>query len=148
MIALPVFAIAASLVMTVAAYLRGDPELPQEYHWEGAPLDQDFAAAHRAREIDVRASLQFLPAAGKCHVVLKLATAPPPVLTVALIHSSRPELDQHLRLSGHDGIYEGPCRALPASGWRIDISDERASWRVRGETRGSLAQVSLSARAD
>ncbi len=147
MIGLPAFAILASLGMTSVAYLRGDPELPQEYHWEGSQLDADFAAARRAAELDVRASLQFLPAAGMCRLALRLDAAPPAALTLALIHESRPELDQHVRLLEHAGFYEGPCRIASVGSWRVDLADEPLTWRVRQELVSLSPGFSLSARA-
>ncbi len=146
MIGLPVFAVVASLGLTVAAYLQGDPELPQEYHWEGSQLDADFAAARRAAELNVSAVLQLPTASGTCRISLTLDAAPPAVLTLSLVHDSRPELDQRLRLVRRNGLYEARCRIPAAAGWRVELADEPSTWRVRQEFSGSLANVALSAR--
>lgn len=148
MIGLPVFAIVASLGMTAAAYLRGDPELPQEFHWEGSQLDADFALARRARQLDVHARLQFVPASGTCRLSVRLGSELPGVLRLSLIHGSRPELDQYLRLLGHAGVYETPCRIPSAADWLVEVSDEPVTWRVRQRFSASLADVRLAARPD
>lgn len=147
MIGLPAFAIVASLGMTAAAYWRGDPELPQEYHWEGSQLDADFAAAHRAAALDVRASLRILTASGMCRLSLTtLDVVRPAVLRLDLVHATRPELDQHLRLARHAGVYEAACRIPAAAGWRVELADEPVTWRVRQEFSGSLTDIAVAAR--
>jgi hypothetical protein len=147
MIALPVFAVVASLGAAVAAYRQGDPELPPQYHWEGAQLDLDFAAAQRAFELNVRASLQVLRPSGVCRVVLKLDSAPPTALTLSLVHGSRPELDQRLRLLGRAGTYEAPCALPSAAHWHAELADDPVTWRVRQDLTGPLTDAGLSARA-
>ena len=51
-IALPLIAVAASLASLALAVNSGDTELPKDYHWEGAALDNDqqrLALAARER---------------------------------------------------------------------------------------------------
>ena len=78
-IGLPLFAILASVGVAVVALTRGDPTLPDEYHWEGMSLDRDFADAHRASELKVHATLRMLSPTGMCQVALNLGSATPPV---------------------------------------------------------------------
>jgi len=147
-IALPAFAIVASLGLTAAAYWHGDPQLPESYHWEGAPLDRDFVAARRAVELNVSAWLDFLPHSGTCRVVMTGAASAAPMLMLTLTHGARPQWDQQVQLLRRDGIYEGPCHALQAGHWRVDLADEPVTWRLRREFSGSSMAMALSGRAD
>src|SRR6185312_4339465 len=87
-IALPLFAIGASVGIAVVAFTRGDPTLPDEYHWEGMSLDRDFADSRRAADLNVHATVQTLPATGTCRVTLQLDGALPPDLTLKLVHAT------------------------------------------------------------
>src|SRR5689334_3759858 len=95
-IGLPLFAILASVGVAVVAFTRGDPTLPDEYHWEGMSLDRDFADARRAADLNVHATVQAMPATGTCRVVLMLEAASPAVLTLDLVHATHPDLDRQI----------------------------------------------------
>jgi hypothetical protein len=144
-IGLPLFAIIASVGVAVIAFTRGDPTLPDEYHWEGMSLDRDFADAHRASELNVRATLRMLSPTGVCQVALNLGSVPPAALTLNLVHATHPDLDRHVRLSRVNSTYEGYCGALPSGHWHLELSDTGGSWSVRGDVSGALDGSSLSA---
>lgn len=144
-IGLPLFAILASVGVAVVAFTRGDPTLPDEYHWEGLSLERDFADARHASELDVRATLRTVSATGMCQVSLRLAGVAPPALTLNLIHATHPELDRHVRLSRGNLAYEGYCGALPPGHWHLELSDSGGSWSVREDVSGALDGSSLSA---
>lgn len=144
-IGLPLFAIFASVGVAVIAFTRGDPTLPDEYHWEGMSLDRDFADAHRASELNVHATLRMLSPTGVCQVALNLGSAPPAALTLNLVHATHPDLDRRVRLSRVDSMYEGYCGALPSGHWHVELSDTGGNWSVRGDVSGALDGSSLSA---
>src|SRR3954464_13379910 len=73
-IGLPAFAIAASVGTAIVAATRGDPPMPDEYHWEGDKLDHDFAGSRKAEELGVEASLRLEPEQGRCHAVLRMTS--------------------------------------------------------------------------
>ena len=144
-IGLPLLAILASVGVAVIAFTRGDPTLPDEYHWEGMSLDRDFADAHRASELQVRATLRMLASTGMCQVVLDLGSVPPATLTLNLIHATHPDLDRHVRLSRVNSTYEGYCGALPPGHWHLELSNTGGSWSVRGDVAGAIDGSRLSA---
>jgi hypothetical protein len=148
MIGLPLFAIAASVGTSVIAFTRGDSTLPDEYHWEGMQLDRDFADARHAFDLNVRATLQMLSAAGACRISLQIDGAPPQLLQLSLIHGTRPDLDRQVQLSKNAAVYEGQCGPLPPAHWHLALSDENGTWSVRQEVSGALDGTIITARPD
>ncbi len=147
-IGLPVFAILASAGTAVVAFTRGDPTLPDEYHWEGMSLDRDFADARRAAHLNVRATLQVLPSTGTCRLALQLDAQSPTVLTLNLIHATHPKLDRQIRLSRTGGAYEGHCGVLPSGHWHLELSDTTGAWSVREDVSGTLDGTNINARSN
>ena len=145
-IGLPVFAILASVGVAVVAFTRGDPTLPDEYHWEGMRLDRDFADARRAAELEVRAALQVVPSTGTCRVVLTLDAASPSALTLNLVHATHPDLDRQVRLRRAGSAYEGHCGGVPSGHWHLELSDVAGSWSVRQDINGVLDGTEIDAR--
>ena len=144
-IALPAFAILASVGAAVVAFTRGDVTLPDEYHWEGRQLDNDFAAANRAAALGVRARLRETFATGTCLVTLRLNAAPPPALRLTLIHATRPELDREVTLHRFDDGYEGFCGTVPSGHWHLELTDAAAGWSVRQDFAGTPDGVRIEA---
>jgi hypothetical protein len=143
---LPLFAILASTGVAVIAFTRGDPTLPDEYHWEGMSLDRDFAAADRAAALNVHAIVSAVPSAGKCRLTLQLDAAPPSAVTLKLVHATHPDLDRQVRLARSGTAYEGQCGAIPSGHWHLELSDVSGGWSVRREVVGSLDGVAVDAR--
>jgi hypothetical protein len=143
---LPVFAIVASVGVAIIAFTRGDPTLPDEYHWEGMQLDRDFADARRASDLDVRATLRLLQPEGICRVILRLDGAPPRAIQLNLVHGTRPDLDRQVRLLPGGEGYEGRCGAMPSGHWHLELVDGAGSWSVHEDISGTLDGASISAR--
>jgi hypothetical protein len=148
MVGLPLFAILASVGVAVVAFTRGDPTLPDEYHWEGLSLDRDFADARRAADLNVRATVQVWPGSGICRVTIQLNAASPSGLTLNLVHATHPDLDRQIRLPRTGSVYEGQCGVIPSGHWHLELSDGTGSWSVRQEVVGALDGISITARAD
>jgi hypothetical protein len=145
-IGLPLFAILASVGTAVVAFTRGDPTLPDEYHWEGMSLDRDFADARRAADLNVRATLQILPSTGKCRVALQLDASSPSALTLTLVHATQPDLDRQIRLTHTGAVYEGQCGDVPSGHWHLELSDISGGWSVRKDVTGVLGGTYINAR--
>ncbi len=147
-IGLPLFAIFASVGTTVIAFTRGDSTLPGEYHWEGMQLDHDFADARRAFDLNVRAQLHLVPAAGLCRMSVQLEGPSPRALRLSLIHGTRPDLDGQVELTRTGSAYEGQCGALSSGHWHLELRDDAGSWTVRQDVSGALDGATISARPD
>lgn len=145
-IGLPLFAIVASVGVAVIAFTRGDPTLPDEYHWEGVSLDRDFADARRATDLNVHATLRTLTATGTCQVTLRLDGSSPSILTLNLVHATHPDLDRQIRLTRQGASYEGHCGIIPSGHWHLELSDPAGNWSVRKDVLGELDNIVVDAR--
>lgn len=145
-IGLPLFAIVASVGTAVVAFTRGDPTLPDAYHWEGLQLDRDFVDARRAFDLNVSGILQRLPTEGLCRITLRLNGTPPEALRLSLIHATRPDLDTQVRLSRVGAVYEGRCGATPSGHWHVELTDDTGAWSVRQEVSAALDGTVIAAR--
>ncbi len=145
-IALPAFAILASVGTALIAMTRGDPPLPGQYHWEGDRLDHDFADAHRAAALGLAAALDLTPSQGSCHLSLRLTSALPPAVLLDAVHASRPELDRQMRFSrdGDSDNYTAPCAALPPGNWHLELKSVAGDWSYRQDWSGNDGPVRLS----
>jgi hypothetical protein len=146
-IGLPLLAIAASVGTATVAFLRGDPTLPDEYHWEGMKLDRDFSDSQRAFDLNVQAVLHISPAMGTCRVTLRMDAAPPPVIDLTFIHGTRPDLDRHVQLTQRGGGYEAPCGPMPEGHWHVELRDAAGTWSVREDVVGTLENANITAHA-
>ena len=144
MVGILAVAIVFSLGAAAVAIHGADPELPDEYHWEGAQFDHDVALAQRASDLGIRASVQFSPA-GTCRVLLHMAGASPPALTLALIHGTQPQLDRRARLRPQGAGYEGVCGTLASAHYHLELGDEPGTWRIRAEINSSRDSLELTA---
>ncbi|HVW71492.1 MAG TPA: FixH family protein [Steroidobacteraceae bacterium] len=145
-IGLPLFAICASVGVAIVAFTRGDPTLPDDYHWEGMQLDRDFADSRRAEQLDVRAGLRAVLATGSCEVSLHLKGPAPAALQLKLVHATRPDLDRAVKLVPDASGYSGYCGQIPQGHWHLELGDEAGSWRVRQDVTGPMDNVSIDAR--
>jgi len=146
-IALPAIAVIASFTSLGLVLMAPDPEMPQEYHWEGARLDQDFARAERAAAIDVRARLSVTPAEHLCRVSFASEAPPPDALVLRLVHATRSAFDRTLTLRPAFDGYEASCEPPAKGHWLVELTDPAATWSVRTESLGVLQSLELRARS-
>lgn len=132
-IGVPLATVLASILTVTLAFRGAEPELPSQYSWEGAALDQDLAQAQRARELGAGLDLRF-GSAGQVVADLRLGAAQerrPAQLRLQATHATRPELDRAWTLSrGPDGLYRGAGAALGTGPWLLQLSAD--DWRLRG----------------
>jgi len=150
---LPAVAVIAS-IFTVGIAIRGsDGQLPEQYHWEGFQLDRDFSRAARAAELGVRASFSGLDRNGACELRLRMEGVAPDLLSLALSHGTRAELDRRLafeRIPAETGwsdgsvLYRGMCTDLPEGTWRVELVDSVNDWAIRKTVRTSLGALTLA----
>ena len=55
-IGLPLAAVLASFATLALTLEHRDTELPEQYHWEGFPLDRDFSRSEHATQLGVQAT--------------------------------------------------------------------------------------------
>jgi hypothetical protein len=146
MIAVPTAAVIASFVTLGLALSGREPTLPDNFNFEGAPLERDIARAARAAEIGVRATLDLAATGGSCRASFAADAAPPDALVVQLTHATIPELDRTIALRPAERGYAGHCDQLPPGRWYVTLSDTANSWRIRQEVSGSLERIDLAAR--
>jgi hypothetical protein len=137
-IALPLLAVAASLASLALAVSRGDPELPKDYHWEGAALERDQQRLSLAAQQGISATIGFDAARGLCTVSLQGAA--PGALRLSLVHPADPSADRRLELTRAGASYAGRCAPLAAAHWRLELSDDQGVWLLRGRAQGTLQQ--------
>lgn len=145
-IGLPLLAVAASLASLALAMSRGDPELPKDYHWEGAALDRDQERLSLAARQEIGATIAFDAASRLCTVTV--FGSAPASLRLSLAHPVDPHLDRRLELAraqrspagaGHAGAdYATPCAPLPAAHWWLELADDQGRWLLRGRAQGTL----------
>jgi len=139
-IALPLLAVVASLASLALAVTRGDPELPKDYHWEGAALDHDQQRLALAASEGITATISYQPDTQRCAIALHGAA--PAQLRLDLVHPTDPRADRRLMLAragaGGDATYEADCAGLPAAHWWLEVSDDAGRWMLRGRTAGQL----------
>jgi hypothetical protein len=153
-VALPLAAVIASVGTAVVALSRGDPPLPDQYHWEGDKLDHDFAQSQRAAELRLSATLNVYPDKdGLCHLTLVLDGGhAPPSVNLSLIHVSNPSFDRKIRFvrtaeisTASAGSYSAQCVVLPYASWHIELSDIDRSWSFRSDATNTSRAITLSA---
>jgi hypothetical protein len=147
MIAVPTVAVIASFITLGVALSEREPALPDNFNFEGVPLERDMARAARAAEIGVRATLNLGATDGTCRASFAADAAPPDVLVVQLTHATIPDLDRTIAMRAAVTGYLGRCEKLPQGRWYITLSDTANSWRIRQEFSGSLERIDLAARS-
>jgi hypothetical protein len=145
-IALPAFAVLASVGTAWVAATIGDPPLPDQYHWEGDRLDHDFADAHRAAALGLAATLDLQPLQGTCHLTLQLASEMPAEVALDVISASRPELDRQLQFirEGSSSNYIAACTSLPPGSWHLELRSSQGDWSYRQDWTGGAGRVTLA----
>ena len=144
-IALPAFAVLASVGTAWVATTSGDPPLPGKYHWEGDRLDHDFADAHRAAALGLAATLDLQPVRGTCHLTLQLASNMPTEVALDVISVSRPDLDRQMQFvrERSSSNYTASCTPLPAGSWHLELKSSEGDWSYRQDWTGGAGRIAL-----
>jgi hypothetical protein len=147
-IGVPLFAVVASIMLVVVSVRQAEPELPANYSWEGAALDQDLERARRATALGATIGLEFA-ADGRlvARLAFRDATQPQPVrLVVHLTHSTLPALDRRFEmpLDAASGTYAAALPPLQRGHWLIEVGDGAdGGWRLRERFLAPAAHLGL-----
>ena len=146
-IGVPLFAVVASILLVFVSLRGAEAELPANYSWEGAALDQDLERARRAVALGAVIGLDF---AADGRLVARLgfrdaAQALPARLVVHLTHSTLPQLDRRvdMPLDAASGTYGAALPPLQRGRWLIEIADGDGAWRLRERFLAQAAHVDL-----
>ena len=138
-------AVVFSLAASITAIRGADPELPDDYHWEGAQFERDVALARHASDLEVRARVQIESTQGFCRVLLESRGPPPAALTLAFVHGTDAQLDRRSRLLPTRRGYEGACGGLTGTHYHLELADDPGTWRIRQEIGAPRGVLELSA---
>ncbi|MCP5471857.1 MAG: FixH family protein [Sinobacteraceae bacterium] len=147
-IGVPAFAVIAGILLVFLSLRGAEPELPANYSWEGAALDQDLERARRAEELGAMIGLEF-GADGNLVARLGFRDATqvlPTRLVVQLAHATLPQLDRRFEMPLDDasGTYIARLPPLQRGRWLIEIADgDGNAWRLRKRFLAPAAQVGL-----
>ncbi len=143
-IAVPALTIVASVITLYVSAIRAEPELPANYHWEGAALDTDIAEAARAQELGVTGQLRIDSNNGIA-VDLRVhdPASRPASLDLRMTHATLPALDRQITLQRDaDGVYRAHADSLPNGHWLIELG-VRGQWKVRGDLPAGRRSLTL-----
>ncbi|MBS0309118.1 MAG: FixH family protein [Proteobacteria bacterium] len=116
------------------ALSQPDAMVADDYYKEGKAINQDLRRDRKAAELGLHASLRYDPAAEKLRGDITGKIAPDTSMQLLLIHSTQPAKDIKLALHPDSaGRFALDLPALDKANWRIQIEDERATWRLTGE---------------
>jgi hypothetical protein len=146
-IGIPLFAVVASILLVFVSVREAEPELPANYSWEGAALDQDLARARLAESLGAAIGLEFADGRVVARLAFRDAAQPRPArLAVHLAHSTLPALDRRFEMSldPATGTYAAALPALQRGHWLIEVADgDQGSWRLRERFLAPAAHVGL-----
>jgi hypothetical protein len=141
---LPLSAVIAGLTTLGIALKMGDRALPEDYHWEGARLDADFARARKAAAMGLEVTLQIRD--GACLARIRNLADEPKALNLLLANGTDAGLDRRVRLARiGPAEYRAGCAALPAGKWRVGLDDESMKWALRGTADAGFESLELRA---
>jgi len=143
-IGIPVLTIFASVATLYVAAIRAEPELPSNYHWEGAALDADTLRSERAAELGVAVQLR-LGDDGRIEADMRTRNPAdqPAQLSLHLTHATLPAEDRQLTLQREaDGVYRARTMAIPQAHWLLELGVP-GEWRVRGNLPAKSREMLL-----
>lgn len=143
-VGIPALTILASLFTLYVSVVRAEPELPSNYHSEGAELDADLARSERAAELGVTVRLR-LDHDGMIEAVLRMHSPSdqPAELALHLTHATFAAEDRRVTLRRHeDGVYRARTAAIPPAHWLLEIGVPE-QWRVRGNLPATSRTILL-----
>ena len=142
-IAIPALTVPAGLV-TVALAVRGaDEVVTDDYRVAPFGVERNSARDSAARAGDVHATL--VAAGGAITATLRAGPASLPAqLVLRISHPTRAGEDRELRLAPVGArSFRAALPMLPAGHWYVELSPPDGAWRLTGEFRAPLQQLSL-----
>jgi hypothetical protein len=128
----PAAVVLAGIATTVLAVTSFDGLVADDYYKQGLGINRVIARYEKARALGLAATVQFNPERTRVRVVLPPESKPAAV-KLALVHPTRPDSDQSVRLAySGDGIYEGAIHPPRALAMQLRLEDGEGRWRLAG----------------
>jgi hypothetical protein len=125
----PAAVLVAGAVTFWLAVSSADDLVADDYYKRGLAINQEIRRDRAALDRGIAASVERRP--GLLRVRLEGRVPAPEALLARLVHATRAEYDQRLRLARVAGsVYETELPALPAGRWRLILEDPRGEWRI------------------
>ena len=145
----PALVAVAGSVTIWLAISSSDGLVADDYYKRGLAINRVLGRDRRAATLGVHAIVSQEPQGG-LKVVLSGGAAPPPALTLQLIHPTRAGDDRTLTLApAARGVYRTGTVPIPAGRRYLIVGDEAGSWRLTGEwTLPAVRPLELAPRGD
>lgn len=134
LIAGPFIVVVAALFSAWIAFSHEDALVVSDYYQQSKSINQDLRREQAARQLNLRAELEYDPARGVLIGVMRgvesLGGKP---IDIRLVHPTRPEKDIELSVqTDHRGNFTAPLSMLERANWQVQIQDKKGEWRLVG----------------
>ena len=134
LLAAPIAAIAAGLITWWLAATANNALVVDDYYRQGKAINQTLARDDQALRMGLSASLLADPLRNELTLSLQARAAGaalPDHLRLRLVHATRAELDQQIRLRrGDDGRWHAAFAVPAPTRWQVHLEDEDGRWRL------------------
>ena len=130
---IPGTAVVMGIAMLVFATVTYDGLVVDDYYKQGKNINRVMHRDETARDMQLRARLQFSPEAAAVQVSVRaLSSELPGDVRLTLSHATRNGMDREVDLrSDVDGAYATQLRGLEPGRWYVSLGN--AQWRLTGE---------------
>lgn len=140
----PAIVVVAGIATAVLAVETDDPVVADDYYTQGLAINRELAREQHARDLAVRATLQFNEEGTRVRAVLATNGTMPSALKLSLQPLARSAEAQDITLSPvAPGVFEGPMKRPQAGNWDVELEDGTATWHLEGAWRTGGPHVAL-----
>lgn len=135
LIALPLSVVIAAMFTINIAIRTDDGLVTDDYYKEGLAIHKDADSAAKAEALGIAGDVSFDTDTGALSLRLDkpLTDDGSGILTLKVIHPTRPDQDQEQSLSPlGGGRYAGRLDPLGPAHWKLQLRPEDKSWRIEG----------------
>jgi hypothetical protein len=123
----PAAVLAAGAATIWIAVASADGLVADDYYKQGLAINKVLAREDEAKRLGITAQVEL----AKDMIKVRLNGQSPEALFVRLVHATRVDQDQRLRLRrAGTGLYEAELGMLASGRWHIIVEDPRATWRT------------------
>ena len=135
LIALPASAVVGGILTIIIAVESPNALVVDDYYKQGLAINQEKHRLAQARSMQLKALVRN--DGGRLSVTLEsLQPVSEPTLTLNIIHATRSELDQTLRLQRNsDGSYQAAVEHLRTGTWYLRLEDPQQTWEIHSRIR-------------